>query len=426
MIIEEENITKPESQAAVAQGRVTLSHLWGLDDHLEAEMARIKHAMYMPDHSKPGPKFNAAQLAVLCGRSHQSMLRHLDKADELGLSSGVQPQDVGSKQRKPRSFTLEEARDWVRSHEGIRHKRQPGQQGAVITVGFFKGGVGKTTIACSLAQALALMGYKVLAIDLDPQGSLTAMMGANPATVETEETIEPICRPPTDPAYRKSLMPSIRPTYWSGADLIAGSTSLFSCEFFLPARSKAEPGFNFLGVMEEGLKGAIREEYDYIIIDTPPALSYITMNAYMASDAILVPVVPEGLSLQSSVQFWSQFCELSQFAVSLNRAEKEYAWVGVVPSLVGQSGLPATQTMMKWLRSCYGHYVLGSEIPRTEAVKAGSAQLHTVYDIQKNEYSGGSKTYDRARDAFDRLVREVDSLTRVSCWGASVSQESEA
>ena len=180
-------------------------------------------------------------------------------------------------------------------------------------MGFFKGGVGKTIVATSLAQGLALKGYKVLTIDFDPQGSMTAMMGVDPATVEADETFAPLGTPPGHPLHRATLAESIRPTYWSGVDLVAGSTNLFQCEFFLPLRAmnaKAEGRqFNFLDVLAKGLR-PIREDYDFIIIDTPPALSYTTMNAYLAADALLMPVVPEGLSLQSSAQFWDMFTEL--------------------------------------------------------------------------------------------------------------------
>jgi len=402
-----------------ALGQVTLEDLEALDEHATTMMERIKAAVFKPTGGKNPPSFNATQLAALCNRTHPAMLRLLDKAPEWGLSTGVVMDAAGKKLSAHRSFSLEETIDWVRhlgNAGGLRYQRQGEQPGAVITVGFFKGGVGKTVIATSLAQGLSLKGYKVLAIDFDPQGSMTALLGGNPAAVEQDETFTPLALPPSSQGHRDSLVESIRPTYWSGVDVIAGSTGLFACEFYLPLRAmnaQAEgKRFNFLEVLQRALD-PIRAEYDYIIIDTPPALSYTTMNAYWAADAILMPIVPEGLSLQSSVQFWNMFTELASTARQLSGIPKTYAWLGVVPSRVEGHKAPV-QEMLKWIRMFYGEYVMTSEIPLTETIKTGSTEFATVYDIEK--YVGGAKTYERARVAFDKLVTEVDLMTRRNFW----------
>lgn len=396
---------------------VTLSDIDALDDHLSAKLGQLKDIVYKPAGAKPAPHFNAAQLASLCGKTSNAMLRMLEKsAKRLGLADGLAMDAAGNRVPGQRSFSLEQAIDWVRAVKGKMYKRKSGQMAAVITVGFFKGGVGKTTIAASLAQGLSLKGYRVLAIDMDPQGSLSAMLGVDPGLVEEEETFTPLAKPAGADGHRDTLIESIRPTYWSGVDIIAGSTGLFSCEMYLPLRAMnaKEEGknFNFLDVLNRGLKQGIKDEYDFIIVDTPPALSYTTMNAYLASDAILMPVTPEGLSLQSSAQFWQQFNELCSLAAKLAGGPKEFAWFGVIPSKVEQKA--SSQAMLSWIRLFYGKYVMNSELPLTEAVKTGGTEWASVYDISK--YVGSAKTYARARDAFDRMVDEVENLTRQRCW----------
>lgn len=405
-----------------AMGQVTLEDLEALDEHATTMMERIKAAVFKPTGGKNPPSFNATQLAALCNRTHAAMLRLLDKAPEWGLSTGLVTDENGRKISSHRSFSLEETIDWVRHLGGLRYERPDEQPGAVITVGFFKGGVGKTVIATSLAQGLSLKGYKVLAVDFDPQGSMTALLGGNPATVEQDETFTPLALPPSSEGHRDSLVESIRPTYWSGVDVVAGSTGLFACEFYLPLRAmnaQAEgKRFNFLEVLDRAL-APIRAEYDYIVIDTPPALSYTTMNAYWAADAILMPIVPEGLSLQSSVQFWNMFTELAATARQLSGEPKTYAWLGVVPSRVEAHKAPV-QEMLKWIRMFYGEYVMTSEIPLTETIKTGSTEFATVYDIKK--YVGNAKTYERARVAFDKLVTEVDLMTRRNLWNERIEE----
>ncbi|WP_157271082.1 ParA family protein [Azohydromonas aeria] len=407
---------------ALSRG-VTLDDLNRLDFQISSMMERIRSAIYRPTGEKRAPRFNATQLAALCGKSHAAMLRLLDKSAEFGLANGLVTDESGNKLTPHRSFSLEQAIDWVRHVGARRYARQPGQLGTVISVGLFKGGIGKTTLATSLAQGLSLRSYSVLLVDLDPQGSATAVMGSNPGAIGAEETVEPVTRAPGTEGYRASLAESIRPTYWSGVDLIAGSTSLFASEFYLPLRSmeaqREGKQFNFLEVLSQALH-PLRSEYDYIILDLPPALSYLTMNAYWASDALILPVVPEGLSLQSSVQFWNMFTDLAETMRRVSDRERLFAWLGVVPSMV-ESHKGRVQEMLKWIRMFYGEYVMSSELPLTEAIKTSGTELATVFDVEK--YVGSAKTYERARVAFDKFVDEVDLMTRRHVWNEPESEE---
>ncbi len=153
----------------------------------------------------------------------------------------------------------------------------------IITITNQKGGVGKTTTSASLAGGLTLLGFRVLAIDLDPQGNLSYSLGA-----ETDES-------PTIYEVLKGRIPF--------EDAIQ---STLACDI-LPSNillSGAELEFNFPG-REHILKEAMGEtalQYDYIIIDTPPALSILTVNAYTVSTSVIIPMVPEILSLQGISQ----------------------------------------------------------------------------------------------------------------------------
>jgi chromosome partitioning protein len=289
--------------------------------------------------------------------------------------------------------------------------------GAVITIANFKGGVGKTVTTMSLAQGLSLMGYKVLAVDVDPQGSLTSLFGILPTEVADEQTILPMMLPPREKDgspnldARYTIKESIQSTYWDGLDLVAGSRSLFSGEFYLPSRQiSQEPDFNFYEVLNRSLD-CVRAEYDFIIIDTMPALSYLTMNTLWAADAVLMPLPPEGLDIASSSQFWTMFCELAEGIPG----NKSFHFIGVLPSKVDHTK-GHTKSLLKWIQAGYGDYVLPVEIPTTQVVSIGGTELRTVFDITK--YSGSAKTYARAREAYDKLVGEIDHLTRQTCWQA--------
>ncbi|MCL1982333.1 MAG: ParA family protein [Clostridiales bacterium] len=148
----------------------------------------------------------------------------------------------------------------------------------IITVTNQKGGVGKTTTCCSLVNGLHLCGYKVLGVDLDPQGNLGFCLGVD---IESGLTIYDILKgsAPTREAIQSTGCGDVLPSniLLSSAELEFNRSGR---EFIL--RSALEP---------------VRGDYDFIVIDTPPALSLLTVNAYVTSDSLIIPMVPEVLSL---------------------------------------------------------------------------------------------------------------------------------
>lgn len=154
---------------------------------------------------------------------------------------------------------------------------------SVIAITNQKGGVGKTTTACSLLAGLHQMGRRVLGVDLDPQGSLGFCLGLD---IDNCATVYDVMKGSR----------SVR-------DVIVSS----ECGDILPSNillSAAELEFNRPG-REFLLKDALAEvqdEYDFIIVDTPPALNVLTVNAYVVSDGLVIPMAPEILSLLGVAQ----------------------------------------------------------------------------------------------------------------------------
>ena len=148
----------------------------------------------------------------------------------------------------------------------------------IIAVTNQKGGVGKTTTCSALVSGLAMSGYKVLGIDLDPQGNLGFSLGID---IETGLSIYDLLKGEAEP-YE-----AIRSTQFG--DILPSNILL----------SSAELEFNRSG-REFILSNAIapvKNNYDYIIIDTPPALNILTVNAYVTSTSLIIPMIPEVLSL---------------------------------------------------------------------------------------------------------------------------------
>jgi chromosome partitioning protein len=415
--LENASLATLEDRGRSGDEPIGIEELKRLDEHLQRVVEALRKHAHVPEGEKKAPAFNATALAKLCGKSNTTMLRLLERAETMGLASGVIDEERGAGARVRRAFSQAEAVEWVRA-VGSAYKRPIGVPGCTVAVGNFKGGVGKTVVATSLAQGLSLKGYKVLCIDLDPQGSMTSLFDVDRLGVEDDQTFLPLTTHPNDSGHRTTLHESIQETYWYGVDLVAGSTSLFGGEFYLPLRQmraeRDEPGFRFMEVLDRALDKGIRDEYDYIVVDTPPALSYITMNGYWAADAILMPLPAEGLDLVSSAHFWSMFTTLATSASSTATKPKAFSWIATVPSKVDHSK-GFTKSNLKVMQVAYDKYLLGNvEIPLSSAVSVGGVTLSTVYDMEK--YVGSAKTYERARQAFDRLADEVDYMTRLKKW----------
>ena len=159
--------------------------------------------------------------------------------------------------------------------------------GRIIAVANQKGGVGKTTTSINLSASLAEMGQRVLTIDMDPQGNTTSGLGIDKNQVENTVYELILGEIPLEECIRKSVM--------EGLDVIASNINLSGAEVELISVENKE----FL--LREKVK-ALRERYDFIIIDCPPSLNLLTINAMTTSDTVLVPIQCEYYALEGLSQ----------------------------------------------------------------------------------------------------------------------------
>jgi chromosome partitioning protein len=365
-------------------------------------LKKIRDSMLQPFPRKQSPTFTSGKLQSICGIDKTRMNYLLGKDFPQGFQSG---------KGRQRTFTLEESIAWVKGTIGKDRQRPQGQLGKVIAVANFKGGVTKTTTSMILAQGLALRhARKVLIIDLDPQGSTTTFFGINPhAEVEADQTVLPLID-----NSQPDLTFAPMQTYWTGVDLIPSSTDLFNAEFILPAKVHSEdPSFQFWNVLRNGLIPLL-PMYDYVIIDSAPTLSYLTINALFAADSIIVPVVPDTLSFASMVQFWTLFSDLVNGLKDISKGPKQKVFDYIDILITRMPAKSSAQMVRDWIIKTYGDHVLPVEIPETSLAMTTSAEFATVYDMPN--YQGSTNAYERICEPYDRLVDIVDSK---SCllWG---------
>ncbi|CAN7677751.1 AAA family ATPase [Caballeronia sp. LjRoot29] len=376
-------------------GKTTADDLTRLAHLSDVMLQKIRDEMLEPFPRKEPPLITSARVQEMCGIDKQRMAYVLKK--------GELPEGRQTRAGSPRSFSVAETIEWIKAELKPTKRQGPAK---VLAVANFKGGVTKTTTSTLLAQGLAMRrGRRVLHIDLDPQGSATTLYGINPhAEVDASQTIMPLIE-----AYLNNESFDMRglpaPTYWPNLDLIPSSTELFNAEFMLPARASAiDHAVRFEQVLHDGL-ASLKDEYDYIIIDTAPTLSYLTINAVFAADGVIVPVVPDMLSFASMVQFWHLFADLINGMKAFgDERTKEFDFVDVL--VTRSTPKPAAQVLQAWISQIYGSRVIPVEIPETDLARNTNMRFSTIYDL--SNYEGGAETLRRIRSPVDQLVDRVD------------------
>jgi chromosome partitioning protein len=203
-----------------------------------------------------------------------------------------------------------------------------------------KGGVAKTTTTLNLGVAFAENGFKVLLIDLDPQGNLTMSQGLNPDAIERSMFDVLVHRMPMDQVIVTREV-----------DIAVSSIDLAGADMALSSQIGRER------TLEKAL-APIKDRYDYILIDTPPSLGLLTINAIVAASGVIVPVQTEYLSLRGLVQLENT---LAMVRENLNpRVEI----VGIVPTMYDRR-LTHSREADEILRENFGDLVFNTRIRKT-------------------------------------------------------------
>src|SRR4051795_6114925 len=224
----------------------------------------------------------------------------------------------------------------------------------VIVFANQKGGVAKTTTTLNLGVALAELGQKVLAVDLDPQGNLTMSQGWNPDEIERSMFDVLVHQLPMTEIIRVAEI-----------DVAVSSIDLAGAELALSSMIGRERA------LEKALR-PMKDAYDYILIDTPPSLGLLTINALVASDGVIVPVQCEYLSLRGLAQLQNT---LGMIRENLNPVVEIQ---GILPTMYDNRTLHSREAV-EILQENFGDLVFGTRIRKTiryaEAPVKGSSVL---------------------------------------------------
>src|SRR6201987_5856604 len=255
-----------------------------------------------------------------------------------------------------------------------RGERKP-SVASVIAFANQKGGVAKTTTTLNLGVALAELGKRVLAVDLDPQGNLTMSQGWNPDEIERSMFDVLVHKLPVSEIVRKSEI-----------DVAVSSIDLAGAELALASMIGRERA------LEKALLPA-REEYDFILIDTPPSLGLLTINALVAANGVIVPVQCEYLSLRGLVQLENT---LSMIRENLN---PHVEIQGILPTMFDKRLLHSREAV-EILKENFGDLVLNTKIRKTVRYAEAPVKGQSIFKYDSTGEAAGMYR-DLAKEVLD-------------------------
>lgn len=259
----------------------------------------------------------------------------------------------------------------------IDHKIKRGDRMKIVCIFNQKGGVGKTTTNINLCSYLALKGYKVLAIDIDPQGNTTSGLGFDKRKIETS-----IYDVLTSEISLKEVMKECE--LINNFYLVPSTMELAGAEVELINRGNRE------SVLKDKISN-LENEFDYIFIDCPPSLGFLTINALSAADSVLIPIQCEFYALEGVGQLVNTIQLVKK---SLN---KNLQIEGVIMSMY-DSRINLSNEVVKEVKKYFKEKVYDNTIPRN--IRLAEAPSFGLPIMLYDDKCKGAEAYENIADEF--------------------------
>ncbi|MBO9101421.1 MULTISPECIES: plasmid partitioning protein RepA [Rhizobium] len=374
---------------------------------ISRKLDQLRFEKFPPNARKTLRKFSMAEVAHYLGVSPNNLKRlHLEGKGPVPETSSGGRRLYTAEQMSELRLLLDKTGK-AEAKKYVPH-RKAGDKLQVVAVVNFKGGSGKTTTAAHLAQHLALTGHRVLAIDLDPQASLSALHGFQPELDKNPSLYDTI----RYDDERKPISDVILQTNFPGLDIIPANLELQEYEYDTPlAMQVGTEGKRFFTRLGKGLL-EVDDRYDVVVIDCPPQLGYLTLTALTAATSVLITVHPQMLDLMSMSQFLLMLGNITR-TIKKAGADVRMDWLRYLITRYEPTDVPQVQ-MLGFMQSMLAEEILKSPMVKTTAISDAGLTKQTLYEVERSNFTRG--TYDRAIECMDAVNFEIQGLIH-RAWG---------
>lgn len=374
-----------------------------ISERLNAAIREHLLAAFAPDNTKTLREFSAPEVAELLDVSGQFMRKvHAD---------GVLPEPATNRggRRYYSGQEILQAREILeRTSRKKGHylpRRMEGEKLQVWQLMNFKGGSSKSTTTIHLAHYFALQGYRVLAVDLDPQGSLTSMCGISPEIEFDGLTIYDAIKY-ENPSPMADV---IVQTYFPG--LAIAPSRLVLSEFETESAVHSNPERPFYFRIRDAL-AQVEADYDLVLMDSPPQLGFLTISGMAAATSIIVPMTPSMLDVSSTAQFL-ELAGAYMGVIEDAGAELDYDHFKLLITRDEPTDIPSQQ-ITSFMRALFQDRVMSATALKSTAISDATMLKQSLYEVVRSDMTRA--TYDRARGSMDAIGREIETMVRQT-WG---------
>lgn len=370
-----------------------------LDAHLSNLLA--------PEEKKVLRRFSVREAARFLSLN-ENTFRHYIKNPKDGMTTG---RLVNGNRRMFTMVEIDEIRLALYQDGKIADhrfpRRQPGQALDVLCTFNLKGGVSKTTSAVSLAQELAARGHRVLIIDLDSQGSLSDLFQVRP-DIDGSPSIYDVLRYRDDETGTGPLplRDAVQKTYFHNIDIVAASMMLTEFEYETAVSFKTGTvGAPFHRRLSTPLE-SVEDDYDVVIFDTPPHLSFAVISALFASTGLIIPLNASMLDAQSLGKFLGMAADLMAAVEEASR-EKIYDFIRFLVTRYEPTDGPQVQ-LAGFLRTILPGAVINQEFLKSTVINDASNSNNPVLELEPGSFT--RRSYERLIESIGAIVDEVEDL----------------
>lgn len=358
----------------------------------DATMQKLAQLGMSPDNEKKFSRlFSVTETAEMVGRSRATLYQLGDE-----LACPIKNLQTG----RVKGYTLDQVNS-IREYFKTLPWRKPDEKCVKLAIQSFKGGVSKSVTTVYLAQFLALKGYRILIVDCDPQASATSSFGFVPDQQFMQEH--------TIAAYldgiHETLDYAIIKTYFPGISLVPSCLQLYEAEFGLfnaishakSVEEKVDYYYEFSNAI-----ASVEDQFDIILLDSPPALGMISINILVAANALIVPTPPSLYDFSSTIQYFRMIKKVVEGITP----DKKFEFIKVMAAKV-EKGKAKQIDFLSIMRDQFGSSIFNAVFSLTSSIPNAASLYQTIYDTPMKD--------NKVSMMLNTIFKEMENEIR-KCW----------